>query len=371
MKSSTGVHFVALDHVRALAAFMVVVWHFAHATTGYPVPFEHVPAFFPLALLDEGHTGVALFMTLSGYLFARLLNGKSIRFSAFIWNRVLRLLPLLAVVILIAGFKTWLDGRSLGQYARLVAGGFVFPSLPNGGWSITVEFHYYLLLPMLLWAHQRKRWALPAAVAGAVMLRALIYLGQGEVQGISYSTLLGRFDQFALGMVACHYRAWMNRRHLLAAAVGVAFAAFYWVFDRIGGMNRIPPTPVLAPLWIILPTIEGVAYSVGIAWYDTSFSRSSAGVSKFVSKLGEYSYSIYLLHFFLVFRAANFINERVMNISNFNLAVLWSIPFYLLMAGIGHFSFRYIESPFLRFRRRYVLDATASKEPAANEASGR
>jgi len=29
-----------------------------------------------MALLDEGHTGVALFMTLSGYLFAKLLDGK-------------------------------------------------------------------------------------------------------------------------------------------------------------------------------------------------------------------------------------------------------------------------------------------------------
>lgn len=184
MKSSTGVHYVALDHVRALAAFMVVVWHFAHATTGYPVPFEHVPAFFPMALLDEGHTGVALFMTLSGYLFARLLNGKSIVFSAFVWNRVLRLLPLLALVVLIAGVKELLYSRSLVEYARLVVGGLVMPSLPNGGWSITVEFHYYLLLPLLLWAQGRTPWALPAAVVGAVALRLGIFLWKGKSRSL-------------------------------------------------------------------------------------------------------------------------------------------------------------------------------------------
>src|SRR5947209_4560869 len=94
MRSSSGAHFIALDHVRALVAFMVVTWHFTHAGYGYPVPLDYIPAIFPFALLDEGHTGVALFMTLSGYLFAKLLDGASIDWKAFIWNRVVRLLPL-------------------------------------------------------------------------------------------------------------------------------------------------------------------------------------------------------------------------------------------------------------------------------------
>jgi hypothetical protein len=59
MRSSTGQHFVGLDHVRALAAFMVVVWHFSHRFTGVPVPFNQAPL---LGFLDEGHVGVALFM---------------------------------------------------------------------------------------------------------------------------------------------------------------------------------------------------------------------------------------------------------------------------------------------------------------------
>src|SRR4051812_6833963 len=137
MKSSTGSHFIALDHVRALAAFIVFAWHFTHATKGYPIPFEYVPAVFPLSILDEGHTGVALFMALSGYLFAKLLDGKSINYRAFIWNRALRLLPLLVLVIFIVGIKKFFLHESLRSYAYIVARGPVFPYLPNGGWSIT------------------------------------------------------------------------------------------------------------------------------------------------------------------------------------------------------------------------------------------
>lgn len=84
MRSSSGEHYIALDHIRALAAFIVFTWHFIHATDGYPVSFEYVPALPPFSILDEGHTGVALFMTLSGYLFAKLFDGKSIDYWAFI-----------------------------------------------------------------------------------------------------------------------------------------------------------------------------------------------------------------------------------------------------------------------------------------------
>src|SRR5258706_15678405 len=101
MRSSSGAHFIALDHVRAVAIFMVFAWHFTHARNGYPVPFDYVPALFPFSVLDEGHTGVALFMSLSGYLFAKLLDGKSIDYRRFLWYPALRPLPPLAGGLLI------------------------------------------------------------------------------------------------------------------------------------------------------------------------------------------------------------------------------------------------------------------------------
>ena len=75
MKSSTGMYFVGLDHIRALAAYIVFSWHFVHVHDGH---LGDSPSIFPLSLLTEGHTGVALFMTLSGYLFTKLLDGKNI-----------------------------------------------------------------------------------------------------------------------------------------------------------------------------------------------------------------------------------------------------------------------------------------------------
>ena len=63
---------------------------------------------------------------------------------------------------------------------------------------------------------------------------------------------------------------------------------------------------------------------------------------------------LYLLHFFVVFHAARFVHERVMDISNFYLAVPWAMLGFVLMLPIGYLSFRFIERPFLRHRKRYV-----------------
>jgi peptidoglycan/LPS O-acetylase OafA/YrhL len=98
-----------------------------------------------------------------------------------------------------------------------------------------------------------------------------------------------------------------------------------------------------------------VAYGIAIAWYDSSFSPRNVGFSKFLARVGDYSYSMYLLHFFVVFAAARFVNERIADISNFYVACVWSVICFACMLPLCYLSFRFIEAPFLRLRRSYVL----------------
>ena len=354
MKSSSGAHFVALDHVRALAAFLVFAWHFTHAADGFPVPFDYTPLVFPLALLDEGHTGVALFMTLSGYLFAKLLDGSHIHYPAFLWNRALRLLPLLLVVVTVVGLmKAW-RGENLADYLDAVLMGALYPSLPNGAWSITVEMHYYLVLPLFLWLLRRSRYLPLVVVAAALALRTGLYLQRGEVQIPAYWTLVGRIDQFAFGMMLFHFRAWFGRHLWVSVGAVLAFMAFYAWFDAVGGFYRYPAYPSSNPLWIVLPTLEGLGYGIAIACYDARLRASGSWLSRVVARYGDYSYAIYLLHVFVVFHMARFVHEHVMDLSNFYVACLWALVGFALMGIPGYFSMRFIEMPFLRMRRRYV-----------------
>jgi len=359
VRSTSGEHFIALDQVRALAVFLVIAWHFTHGRNGQPIPFEYFPSVLPFALLDEGHTGVALFMTLSGYLFAKLLDGKSVDYAAFLRNRLLRLLPLLAIVLVLVGIERIAEGtQSLGEYTAAVAKGLLLPTWPNGAWSITVEIHFYVLLPWLLWLMRDSPLRLVAIIAAAVGLRWVLWRGSGEVHYLAYWTIIGRIDQFVLGMLAFELRGLIARRHLVVLAILAAFMGVWWQFDRLGGFYLNPTYPSTSPLWVILTMLEGIAYGTGIAWYDNSFAHSRSGASRFVARIGEYSYSIYLLHFFVVFRASQFVHERVMDISNFYLACLWALLLLLCLVPVGYLSFRYVESPFLRMRKPYAIAAS-------------
>ena len=340
MRSSTGQHFVGLDHIRAIAAFMVVTWHFSHGGNGDPVPFNQAPE---IGLLDEGHVGVSLFMVLSGYLFAKLISNRSIHYRAFLWNRAIRLLPLLISVLIVVGIRDYRN--DLIGYAKLVSSGLLLPTLPNGGWSITTELHFYLIMPFLLLAAKKSKWAPLALVFLAICIRFAIVASGNDIKYLAYGTLLGRFDQFAIGI----FFSCIKISGRGAACALVALAAIYYVFDAAGGFFNGPDWP-----WLFLPTVEALAFGAMVSWYDVNPIKSSK--MWLVQKAGEYSYSIYLLHFFLVFSAARFVDTQIMELTSVYVALPWALLFFVLMTGVGHFSYVLIERPALRFRKPYMTD---------------
>jgi len=354
VRSTTGEHWVALDHIRALAAFLVFCWHFLHWSDGTPVAFAGAPDVFVLAPFDEGHTGVALFMALSGYIFTKLLDGRRIMVGWFLWNRLLRLAPLLLVTMALAGINIALHHGDYIGYLKALPLGLIFPSWPNGGWSIAVELHFYILLPVMLIVLRKSPAWLALTLLVAIALRTGIYLQLGEAKSAAYFTIIGRYDDFALGMIAFHYRRHMASRHGRAIAILLSYCAFYWLFDRAGGADGLERSPI----WIILPTIEAACFAGLIAYYDQSTAFRNAGISRLIATAGAYSYSIYLLHLFVVNHIVHLI-ERFVDLSNFYVALAWAIPAFLAMMPLGYLSFRFIEAPPLRYRRRYAF-----KDPA-------
>ena len=115
-----------------------------------------------------------------------------------------------------------------------------------------------------------------------------------------------------------------------------------------------PGYPSTNPIWVIMGTIEGLFFAFFISWYDTSFKHSTGFASSMLAKIGEYSYSIYLLHMFFVFSAARFIHEEIMDISNFYTALAWALASFGLMLPIAGASYRIIEMPFMKWRQPYI-----------------
>lgn len=348
MKSSQGEYFVGLDHIRALAAFTVFTWHFNHVNDGH----LSGPEIFPLSFFAEGHVGVAVFMTLSGYLFAKLLDGRDIHYVPFMWNRLLRLFPLLAFVFVVNGLL-YHDLSSLPDYLRRLVGGFVRPLWPNGGWSIAVELHFYLILPFLLAISSRRASYILVAMALSLIARTIWWVQAGSVQDLAYWTIIGGIDQFVMGIFAFKAVNWIKGRHVIAVGLVALVMVYISCFDMMGGFygNQAYPSP--SPIWIVHPTILAVAFAGLIAWYDRSFTMPKTGVSGLIAAVGACSYSIYLLHFFVVFQLVEWINADVVALTSFPMVLLASCISFLCFVPVANLSYRYIELPPLRFRTRY------------------
>lgn len=209
-----------------------------------------------------------------------------------------------------------------------------------------------------MWATRRQPLAPLFVLVVAILIRTALYLQAGTVEHLAYWTIIGRVDQFVLGIFAFQRGHLMVGRHAMAVAIATVFLLYFYYFDLSGGFYGM----VHNPLWIIELTIEGASYAVLIAWYDRNFKPLNCGFSAFVGLLGKYSYSIYLLHIFVVWRLPLFIVHRFFSLSNIYVAVAASIICFCGMIVPGWLSYEIIEKPFLRLRTKYVR---ASRDPAA------
>lgn len=360
MQSCSDLYLSRLDHLRFLAALLVLVWHGVHPL----VPNAYVPAFFPLSLFEEGHTGVSLFMVLSGFIFMALCRDREVVYADFLRNRVLRIAPL---------FLFWLSltlwTQPTLELPQVLASLFTLSSpagqMPGVGWTILVEFQFYLLFPFLLRSYRRDglRFLLGVLAVGLVS-RLLVYEGTRFVQHVSHYSLFGRIDQFVLGMLAAEaYRRWPGvfRSRLLFAAAVVGWLLFYHQFNRWGGFEQPGQR-----LWVILPTLEGLAYAVWTACWLSCPVTLPAWLDDALAWMGKLSFSFYLNHL-LVLQACLTVCRRYDLVpATFGTALLFTLVFVLpALTLVSALTFYVIERPFLSMRRSYLAGPEADA-PAAH-----
>lgn len=164
----------ALDGLRGCAALMVVV---VHCFLG---PSQFAPgtgSAYVVRLLSPLWVGVELFFVLSGYLIVSLLLRAKASpgfFSDFYRRRFFRIVPLYALVLLIgavmaevmlvpgaaSGWVDLLQNQYEGWMLLSLTHNFALAAAGNWGvsgawlsvtWSLCVEEHFYLLMPLLVW----------------------------------------------------------------------------------------------------------------------------------------------------------------------------------------------------------------------------
>ena len=337
-----------------MAALVVLAWHSLHANQ--IVPTSYVPSLFPLGILEEGHTGVSLFMTLSGFIFHALCRDSAIHYSQFILNRVLRIAPLFVVWTLFYFYTMDIDSAKLFvALVGLMNNGVV----PGVGWTIIVEFQFYALFPFLfLFARRYGLAYLLGLVLLAMMFRLGVWYTHGSVQSLSYVTIFGHIDQFLLGMIGSElcfrFPRQLGRVPILVLLVAV-WLFLYNQFNFLGGFYHLSEYPSRSPLWVVLPTAEGLFYSLITASYLSLEQALPNVVDRALAWLGTLSYSFYLNHVFVIGICIKLCAESGWIVRGFGQGLAFTFLVALpAVVAVSAVTYRLIEVPFLSMRRPYL-----------------
>lgn len=369
MKSSDSLYLSKLDHLRFLAALLVLAWHIMRHQLQVPTTF--VPSFWPMSLFAEGHTGVALFMVLSGYIFMTLCHDREIDYFAFIRNRILRIAPLFILWTLLYFYIGNIDPAKL-----IVAVGALLDhkTVPGVGWTVIVEFQFYLLFPFLLiFSRKMGLRYLVGLILLAVAIRWCIWFTLGTVQDLAYSTIFGRIDQFLLGMLACaalrKFPSYFKSPLVLLALVAL-WSFLYHRFDVLGGYFDNHGFPSQASAWVYLPTLEGLFYGLITAAYLGTVQLLPRVLDKAIAWLGMLSYSLYLNHPWAIEVAMKILKRFNVDMTDFWTALILGmaavLPILIVMS-VG--TYYLIEKPFLSLRTRYLKPVVAQPTEHASPVS--
>lgn len=385
MKSKNIDYMEKIDHLRCFAALLILVFH--SVITHFlwkPLGTDQLKAGPIFNVFLEGHMAVALFMTLSGFLFAVICKGKEVDILGFYRNRFLRVYPLFTLFLLLA---CYVDQHRNGLVNLLTSLCFLQNTenavyckwFTEVFWTIAVECQFYILFPFILTFFRKYGYKyLFGLIALAVVARLAVYMATGSVKPISYVTIFGRIDDFIIGMMfgLCFDQIKRTLAHpifFLLSFIPLWLAASH--FHTFGGLNVSANSYV----WIYWPTIEGTVWGFVIAAYVASRFRLPQLLSSWCAFVGTLSFSIYMTHYFFL-RTSSWFYLMILTPEQqapWLLPALQSMRIHPFTAGLvfgfgivlpltlctSILTYFLVEKPFLELRSTY----TRKSKPAEDE----
>jgi len=354
--SISSTHIPAIDGLRALAVFAVVLYHLG------------------IAWIPGGFLGVDLFFVISGYVITRLIldsiegaNGLDIK--EFYAARVRRLFPGLVVLLIVTAIAIALFApdairRFVNDVPFVLSGtnnwhlvalhqdyfqAIGRPPLLQHTWSLAVEFQFYLIWPIILlfvWRRFGKRVVRRAALAIATFSGTALFLFSlqadnataGRISHIYFGTdthSLGLFLGSALAVSWIPRNLTPNisqRAQDFIDGIGVfGFIGLLCIFLFIDETNA-----TLYQLAFPLAGLFGCATIVSIVHPASRFSPILS--NKIFIWIGQRSYGIYLWHW-VVFQVTRPGADLTGNLLALNVARV------LIVLALADISLRAIEIP--------------------------
>src|ERR1700677_3780563 len=352
-----------LDILRALAFFLVFI---AHGLVSHLDKQTQIGG-----IGRAGEFGVCIFFFLSSYLITELLlrekrDTGTILIPAFYVRRILRIWPLYFAMIAASclyGLFVPAHAVSIAWTISLLllvtnwytAGhgyppGFLFPL-----WSISLEEQFYLLWPWLVkYLSNGGLLAIASLLLGAAYLTLALLLGQKQTADPAiWANSLVQFQFFALGTMAA---IWLRGRvpHLAKPLRwGLFFAGLLAM--RAAQAAVFAHDPSLAHDFAHIAPRFLVALVGCLCLFFSLLPLTAGRVQKPFIYLGKISYGLYVYHVPWLGAARHILELFAGNLSPLA-SQLCTMAIALPGAIVtGMLSYHYLESPFLRFKKRYTM----------------
>ena len=388
----------ALDVIRGVAILMVIIHHCGPEMIPSQPELTGAAGAAFWGLKNLGWSGVDLFFVLSGFLIGGLLFSEiersgGIRCGRFWLRRGFKIWPSYYVLLLVLALSAqtrWLDLDSAWQGLQdlLVHGLFLQNYLDQGvngpTWSLAVEEHFYLLLPLLLLLLRTGTGAggVPArryhvffavAIGGGLLLRSWHVLIDGGPRENDFMVSHFRFDSLILGVALQYYRRNYG--------------------PRLGGLLRRHPRLLLAlAVTLLLPTQlssrnDPFMFSIGFTSLAAGYGILLLLVLEFapaqtrllsaaqpLAVVGRWSYNIYLWHFFVPLLVPGYwaVQQHIggLGAPPALIVALQSVVYAALVIAAGALMTWLVENPALAWRDRWLpartpVSVMGSAAPAA------
>ena len=330
----TGQKLAGLQVLRAVAAIMVLVGHVLAEAEHYfalPLPGDAVP----------WTRGVDIFFVISGFvitLSARRFVGQP---GAFLWRRLLRVVPLywvfttlmVAALLLVpggtkdTGFDPLQILSSYGFFPYERADGRIAPVL-SLGWTLNYEVYFYALAALCL-ALPRPLIALSSLMLSIVFLGLLVPFDSPQWRFWSNPIIIEFL--FGIGLARAWLHGWRWPRMGFAVGGTVSGIALLVVLDPTS-LPRFAAAGVPAALMVASGTLLCPQRPLpGVVW-------------------GDASYALYLSHRFAL-RAATLLLLPLLP-ATLSGAAVYVVAVCVLAMAVGLLTHLWIERPMMRASTR-------------------
>jgi peptidoglycan/LPS O-acetylase OafA/YrhL len=345
-----------LDALRGIAILMVLGRH-----AGMAITLAHASNAFTSYGERIGWAGVDLFFVLSGFLISGLLfsdyhQRQQICLVRFYIRRGLKIWPsfyaLIAAGLIVNAVMWGHHFTTKGLWPELFFMQDYFPGIWGITWSIAVEEHFYLTLPLLLLflirSHPARPFAALPLISAAIAVFSLacrVAAGWNQ-DGISFNPYLCvfpthlRMDGLMFGVLVCYLKRFRP-------------GVFQWIVRWWGGWMVIAAALALLSIFplesrqmhtwgfTVLYLAAGFLVAKAVA---NEGPRPVRVMSSLLARIGFYSYSIYLWHMFFLWKVFPHFHIKSPK------GTYWCTIIGAILFGIA--ASKAIEIPVLRFRDR-------------------